>query len=237
LFSSLWLVGHRKKIFTLAGFVILLALLTWGAGRLFSHGAGGPPPLEMLQTGLDRTRASSCFRYRAEVHYTGDGKAGVDLYSRVEGERVAPDRVRMQGAIMDNPVEFIQSGDTAYFKDHASGKWISLPGSKLVDSELFYAELNPLAFFNFKDVPKLKYMGLEQVNGERLHALELRPNMMDPFLELLLTGYSYKVWLSREDHRLRRAVIKAREKRNGGAIEIELRFWDYDKNITITPPL
>ena len=237
MFLSLWFARHRKKSFVITGLLLLLAFTAWGAGRIFFHGAGGPPPREMLQTGLERTQSSACFRYKAEVHYTGEGKASVDLHSQVEGERVAPDRVRMQGAIMNNPVEFVQVGDTAYFKDHTSGKWISLPGSKLVDSELFYAELNPLAYFNFKDVPGLKYKGVEQVNGERLLAMELRPNLMDPFLELLLTDYSYKIWLSREDYRLRRAVIQAREKRNNGAIEINLRFWDYDKNITINPPL
>ncbi|MCL6638404.1 MAG: hypothetical protein K6T80_01820 [Firmicutes bacterium] len=228
---------QRKKAVPFAGVLLLLVLLAWGAGRFYSRG-GGPAPEEMLEQGLQKTSASTSFRYGAEVRYTGAGGAGADLYGRVEGERVAPDRVRMRGTIMNNPVEFVQVGDTSYIKDQESGRWISLPGNKLVDSELFYAELNPLAFFAFKDVPGIRYRGVEQVNGERFHALELRPSVSDPFLEMLLTDYTCKVWLSRDDHRLRQAVIRAKEKRgSGGTFEITLRFWDYDKNITINPPL
>ena len=132
----------------------------------------------------------------------------------------------------------MQVGASAYVKDQQTGQWLSLPGNKLSDSELFYAELNPLAYFNFKDIPNLKYIGLEKVNGEKLILLEMRPNLMDPFLELRLSDYFFKVWLSPEDYRLRQATLQARDKQNpAGGIEITLRFWDYDKNITIDPPI
>jgi hypothetical protein len=192
----------------------------------------------MLKTGLEKTMASGSFRYQAETRLTSKGKAGDSFTSKVEGERVAPDKVRMTGVMMNTPIEFIQVGDNAYFKDQPTGRWIALPGNRLADSELFYAELNPLAFFNFKDVPDLKYIGEDKADGEKLLLLELRPNLMDPFLELRLTGYSYKVWLSPEDYRLRRATLQAGDKHSPeSGIEINLRFWDYDKNITINPPV
>lgn len=195
------------------------------------------PPQEALQKGLELTLASGSFRYQAETRLTAEGKANVDFFSKVEGERVAPDQVRIIGTIMNTPVEYIQVSGCSYFKDQPSGQWITLSGTELSDSEIFYAELNPLAYFNFKDVPELKYKGIEKVDGEKLLLMELRPNLMDPLLELRLADFFMKVWLSPEDYRLRRALLQARDKHNPkSGVEISLSFWDYDKSITIKPP-
>lgn len=234
-----WVVLNKKTVLPVLALVLILMLVFWGAGRLMSRGAGKlVPPQQMLKTGLEKTVASGSFRYQAETRLTSEGKANLDFFSKVEGERVAPDKVQMKGVMMNTPIEFIQVGDSSYFKDQPTGRWFTLPGNKLADSELFYAELNPLAYFNFKDVPELKYKGEEKINGEKLLLLEMRPNLMDPFLELRLTDYAYKVWLSPEDYRLRQATLLAKDKHSPkSGIEINLRFWDYDKNITINPPV
>lgn len=215
----------------------MLLLALWGFMYIFPRGAGNLPPQEMLQRGLEQTMSSVSFRYQAETRLTAEGRANVDFFSQVEGERVAPDQVQIIGTIMNTPIEFIQVGDCSYFRDQPTGQWVTLPGNKLADSEIFYAELNPLAYFNFKDVPELKYKGIEKVNGEKLLLMELRPNLMDPLLELRLTDYFYRVWLSPEDYRLRQAVVQAKDKHNpNSGVEINLSFWDYDKSITIKPP-
>lgn len=234
-----WVVLNKKAFLTALGLILILVIVVQGAGRLMSRGVGKMmPPQQMLQTGLEKTRASSSFRYQAETKLITEGKTNPDFLSQVEGERVVPDLVRIKGIMMNTPIEFVQAGNGSYFKDQPSGKWIALPGNKLSDSELLYAELNPLAYFNFKDVPDLRYKGLEKVDGEKLILLEMRPNLMDPFLELRLTDHYFKVWLSPEDYRLRQAVLQAKDKYNTkGGIEIKLRFWDYDKNITISPPV
>lgn len=239
MFSPRWVVLNKNKTAAVLALVLVLALAIWGAGRFVSGRAGKKmPPQQMLETGLERTMVSSSFRYQAETRLTSEGRVNVDYISKVEGERVAPDKVSIKGIMMNTPIEFIQVGENSYFKDQPSGRWITLPGNKLADSELFYAELNPLAYFSFKDVPDLKYKGEEKVNGEYLHLLEVRPNLMDPFLEIRLTDYNYKVWLSPRDYRLRQATLQARDKYNQkGGIEINLRFWDYDENITINPPI
>lgn len=233
-----WLVLNKRNAVPVLALLVVLVLVFWGGGRLLSRGAGKAPPQQMLSQGLEKTLASTSFRYQAETRLTSEGKANIDFFSKVEGERVAPDKVRIKGTMMNTPIEFIQLGDKSFFKDQPTGKWISLPGNKLVDSELFYAELNPLSYFNFKDVPELKYKGEEKINGEKLYVLEMRPNLIDPFLELRLTDYYFKVWLSPEDYRLRQALLQAKDKFNPkSGIEITLRFWDYDKNITINPPV
>lgn len=231
-----WLILNKRGVVSALVIFVILALLAWGASLLF-RGAAKVPPQEMLKTGLEKTLASGSFRYRAEARIISEGKDNAGFLSRVEGEKVSPDRVRIKGVMMNTPIEFIQVGDSAYLKDQSTGKWITLPGNKLADSELFYSELNPLAFFNFKDVPELKYVGEEKVNGKKLLLLEMRPNLMDPFLELRLKDYYYKVWLSPEDYRLRQASIRASDKQDpGNGIEINLQIWDYDKNIVIDPP-
>ncbi|OPX83679.1 MAG: hypothetical protein A4E53_04514 [Pelotomaculum sp. PtaB.Bin104] len=215
----------------------MLLLALWGCMYIFPRGAGNLPPQEMLQRGLEQTMSSASFRYQAETRLTAEGRANVDFFSQVEGERVAPDQVQIIGTIMNTPIEFIQVGDCSYFRDQPTGQWVALPGNKLADSEIFYAELNPLAYFNFKDVPELKYKGIEKVNGEKLLLMEMRPNLMDPLLELRLTDFFFRVWLSPEDYRLRQAVVQAKDKHNpNSGVEINLSFWDYDKSITIMPP-
>lgn len=233
-----WLVLNRRAVVPLFSVVLVLSLLIWGVGQLISIGAGKVPPQEMLKAGLEKTKASMSFRYQAETKLTSEGSSNMEFFSKVEGAMVAPASVHMQGTMMNTPIEFIQVGDSSYFKDQPSGQWVTLTGNKLADSELFYAELNPLAYFNFKDVPELKYAGTQKFNGETLILLEMRPNLMDPFLELRLTDYYYKVWLSPEDYRLRQAALQARDKHNPkGGIEINLRFWDYDKVPPINPPV
>lgn len=233
-----WLILNRKSVIPIFALALVLLLALWGAAQLRSRGAGKVPPREMLKAGLEKTGSSLSFRYQAETRLTSEGKNTFEFFSKVEGARVAPDNIHMQGTMMNTPIEFIQVGDCSYFKDQPSGKWVTLPGNKLADSELFYAELNPLAYFNFKDVPELKYAGTEKVNGEMLLLLEMRPNLMDPFLELRLTDYYYKLWLSPEDFQLRQASIQAKDKQNPkSGIEINLRFWDYDKVPAINPPI
>jgi hypothetical protein len=233
-----WLVLNRRAVVPVLALALVLLLALWGAGQLIFRGASKVPPQEMLKAGLEKTKASVSFRYQTETRLTSEGKNNMEFFSKVEGEMVAPDNIHMQGTMMNTPIEFIQVGGSSYFKDQSSGKWVTLPGNKLADSELFYAELNPLAYFNFKDVPDLKYAGSEKVNGEMLLLLEMRPNLMDPFLELRLTDYYYKVWLSPEDYRLRQATLQAKDKHNPkGGIEINLRFWGYDKVPPINPPV
>ncbi len=239
MFRPRWVVLNKRKTAFVLAAVLVLGLVIWGAGRFVSGGAGKKmPPRQMLDTGLENTRASSSFRYRAETRLSPEGGVDGDYISKVEGERVEPDKASIKGVMMNTPVEFIQVGENSYFKDQPSGRWIPLPGNKLADSELFYAELNPLAYFNFKDVPDLKYKGEEKINGENLLLLEIRPNLMDPFLEIRLTDYNYKIWLSPKDYRLRQAVLQAKDKYNSkGGVEINLRFWDYDEDIVIDPPV
>lgn len=213
-------------------FLFVLANIT-----LRAHATGNTPPREMLETGLARTIGSDSFRYRAETKINTEGKENTDFISSIEGERAAPDQIKISGVIMNTPIDLIQIGESSYFKDQPSGRWISLDGNKISDMEVFYAELNPLAYFNFQDIPELKYKGTAKTNGARALLMELRPLPADLLLNNRLTDLSYKIWLDPKDYRIQQALIQAKDKNSPqSSIEINLSFWDYDKNISITAP-
>jgi len=234
----LWLVISKKRLFLPLAAALLGALL-WACGSKLLLWGGGlkGDPLSVLEGGLEKTKASASFRYRSCTVLL-PAKENEGFYSRVEGEWAAPDRVHIKGEILGAPVEFVQVGNCSYIKDHVTGKWITLRGSTPADSELFYAELNPKAFFNFKGIPAVEYRGVQVVNGERLHAFEFVPNPMDPFLEARFSEWKYRVWLVPPDFVLRKALITAAERnRPQRGVEMELYFWDYDQNLKIEPPV
>lgn len=233
-----WLVLNKKTSLIVLLIVPLLLLAFWGYRNATSYNEmGKKPPREILTIGLDRTMASESFRYQSEIKLVTEGKVNIDYFSKVAGARAAPDQVQIKGTIMNTPVEFIQAGDSAYFKDQTSGRWITLAGNNPSGMENFYAELNPLVYFNFKDIPEIMYKGVTTLNGEKLLYMEIRPILSDPLLELRLTDFFFKIWLNTEDYRIHQALIQTREKNNPKSeIEIDLSFWDYDKNISINPP-
>lgn len=232
-----WLVLNKKTTITVLLIIILLFLALWRYGGTIIYGTGKVPPREILETGLDRTIASESFRYQAETRLVTEGRLNINYFSQVTGERVAPDQIQIKGTIMNTPVELIQIGDNSYYKDPHSGQWITLAGNNASHMEYFYAELNPLAYINFKHMPQIDYQGTTKLNGEKLLSFEIHPILSDPILEFRLTDVICKIWLHPKDHRVRQASIQAREKNNPkGAIEIDISFWDYDKNISINPP-
>ncbi|RJQ28228.1 MAG: hypothetical protein C4589_06785 [Peptococcaceae bacterium] len=232
-----WLFVNKRKflLLCLAG---LTLFVFWGSGYFESRSAGSVSPQEILQTGIQKTLASRSYRFQTEAKMVTEGKARVNFTGKVAGEWAAPDRIRIRGSIMNTPVDFIRIGDTAYLKDHSSGRWLTIPSGQMAGAELFYAELSPAAYFKFKDISNLKYKGRHKVDGERLLLFELSPAVQNPFLELPLTDVYYKVWLSPKDYRLRRAELRARVKDvEESSVEIKLFFQDYDKSIAIEAPV
>ncbi len=234
----LWVVINKKRVFLPLAAAFLGALLLAAGSKLLLSGGGlRGDPLDVLEGGLEKTKTSTSFRYRSITRFL-PALEGEGFHSSVEGEWVSPDRVRIKGEIAGAPVEFIQVGHCSYIKDHVTGKWIILRGSSPADSELFYAELNPKAFFNFKGIPAAEYRGVQVVSGERLYAFAFVPNPMDPFLEVRFSDLQYRVWLAPPDFRLRKALITAAERnRPQRGVELELYFWDYDQNLKIEPPV
>ncbi|HUW63248.1 MAG TPA: hypothetical protein VMW83_00895 [Spirochaetia bacterium] len=194
------------------------------------------PPEEMLQKAVANTRASSSFLYRSESTLEVDNRT--TYISKIQGKWVAPDRVSITGTMINTPVDFIQIKDTSYMKDQFSGRWLTLQGNSLSQSALFVSELQPLANFDFQSITSIKYVGTEKVDGQNCRVVEIAPVLKNPFLDMQFTGFKFKVWLDVADYRIRQAYIEGTSKSGDRSkLVIQLQFSDYDKNITIAPPV
>jgi len=194
------------------------------------------PPEEMLRKALDNTKASSSYLYSSESTLVVDDRT--TYISKIQGKWVAPDRVSIAGTMVDTPVDFIQIGDTSYMKDQFSGRWLTLQGSSLARSAIFVSELQPLANFDFQSIASIRYLGTEKVDGRNLRVLEIAPVLKNPFLTMQFTDFGVKLWLDPLDYRIRRARIEGTSKSGDHSkLIIRLNFSDYDKKITINPPV
>lgn len=220
----------RKKKTVLFGAVFVLILLIWGVFSLFA--VPGLAPEELFNSSLQNTLASHSYRYSVEVKQNGQ-----DVISTVNGERVEPDRVHIKGSMLKSKdIEFIQITDTTYMKDPWSSRWITLEGSKLAQAELFLTEFNPLALFNFKDVPVINYNGREKLDGVKTVLLQLKPTVANPYLEFQYVDYDYKIWVDPKEQLIRRAVMEARPAGGEKGMLVEMKFWDFNKPIIIERP-
>lgn len=223
---------YRKYALPVAVLAGIL-LLVWLASGLKSMGDKVNADVLLTQS-LQKTLASNSYRFEMECRL-GENN---ETISKVQGERVGNEQIHIKGSLINSPVEFVQYNDNTYMKDPFSGKWLTLQGNQLAQAESFIIEFNPLANFNFKDVPTLKYLGREEKEGREMQVLELEPNVMIPFLENQFNTFKYKLWICPKDQRIYYASIRASHSGNPRALmQMDLKLYDYDKNIVIQPPM
>jgi hypothetical protein len=224
-----WLAVNKKKMLGMVVMILLLAGLYRGTTAYYTR--VNVPPEELVAAALENTLNSSSCRFSILV------KTGESVISNVRGERVAPNSVHISGTMQDLPVEFIHAGDETFIKGYWSDNWTSLKGNKMAESELFITEFNPLGNFNFKDIPYIKTIKTEEFKSIKMKVLELRPIVQNSLMELNYEDFIYRVWIDPKQQLIRKAHIQASGK-NGkkDKLEITLELWDYNKQITITPP-
>lgn len=224
-----WLTFSKKITLLVAGLAVILGFLAFKGIQYWQE--AGINPEELFYTALENTvnAQSFCFRMHTEL-----GRE--DAASTVTGKRTAPGNVHIQGNLQNTHFELVHTGDKTYFKESNTGKWFTLTGNKMVDSELFI-ELNPLQNFNFKDIPEINYRGMEKVGQEKLALLELRPNVNNQFLQTRFSEFLYQVWIDPKDKLIRKAVIEATGlEGEKDRMKIGIELWDYNKQIKISPP-
>lgn len=227
--NTRWLVVNRR-IFITAAVILVLLFFAYRATeslrvRAFEH------PEEEFYAALTNTLGSQSFCFNVQV------KMGNRMLSDIEGQRAVPDGIHISGTMQNTPVEFIHTEGKSYIKGFWSDNWSVLPENSLVDSELFITELNPLGNFVFKDIPEIKVLKTEKLQGEKMHVLELRPIVENPLMELNYDDFVYHVWVEPKRDLIRKAHITASGK-NGSrdSLEIVVELWDYNKQIKIPPP-
>lgn len=220
-----WYMLKKRKFITLAFVAAVLFFLYW----LFSFVGGSDK--DLLDKALKKTLASSSYRYSVEVR-----QGGREMVTLIEGERVEPNQVRIKGSMQKSQMEFIQIGDVTYMKDPWSDRWFTLKGNSLAQSELFMTEFNPMGMLNFKDVPVVKKLDTENINGRKTVVMELRPNVANPFLELKYVDFKYRVWVDPGDNLIKRVYIQGYMPGGSEGLVVEMKFWDFNEKIKIVPP-
>ena len=224
-----WLVIKRKTIiWALVGLVLLFTLYRATdsyRSRIMSL------PAEKFQSVLNNTLNSESFRFSVKV------KMADRLISDIEGKKAGPDKIHITGTMQNMPVELINTEGKSYIKGYWSKNWAVLQNDRLVDSELFITELNPMVSFVFKDIPQIKTLNTEKVEGEELLVLEMRPIVENPLMKLNYHDFMYRIWVEPQKELVRKAHITANGK-NGDRdrLEIVIELWDYNKQIKISPP-
>ncbi len=220
-----------KKTYLLLALIILVLLLVLLS---VDFGHENVDPDQLLNSSLQNTLAAQSYRYNIEC-ILGENKEPV---SKIEGARVGDSKIHIKGLLINSPVEFVQYEDNTYMKDPFTGKWLTLQGNQLAKAESFIMEFNPLANFNFKDVPVLEYVGKEKVDGKEMYVLELQPNIEIPFLENQFNSFNYKLWINPDDQRIHQARINAGHTANARAVmQINIKLYDFNEKIDIKPPL
>lgn len=224
-----WYVLDRRRLLPAVVAVVALLILLWWVASFFRGFTG--PEKELFDKSLANTMNCSSYRYSVEVK-----QGGGETVTMVEGARVKPNRVHIKGAMQKSQMEFIQIDDSTYMKDPWSDRWFTLKGNLAAQSELFVTEFNPLGLLNFKDVPIIKKTGTERMDGVKAVVLELRPNVANPFLELKYTDFKFRVWVDPDEKLIRRAYMQAYMPGGSTGLVVDTRFWDFNKDIKISPP-
>lgn len=227
-----WIFLNRRKLVPVVVVAVVIVLGLFLTITIFS-GPDQSDNQKTFETALYNTFASNSFRFEVESKLAGDS----GFYSKVEGERVMPDKVHIKGTVLKTPVEFTQVSDNTYMKDPFSGKWLTLKDIKLSQSELFITELNPLAIFNFKGIPEIEMLAKEDLDGEECLVYELKPLVENMYLEEQFSDFYYKVWVDQKNVNISQAIIKANRPENeGNALDIKIRIWDYNQDLQIVAP-
>ncbi|HBX23675.1 MAG TPA: hypothetical protein DEF34_08635 [Desulfotomaculum sp.] len=227
--NTRWLIFNQKNIL-IAAVILVLLFVALRATESFRTRAVQNPE-ELFHAALVNTLSSQSFCFSVQV------KMSDREISAIEGKKAAPDGVHIVGTMQNTPVEFIHVEGQAYIKGYWSDNWSVLPENSLVNSELFITELNPLGSFVFRDIPEIRYLNSEKVNGEKLDVLELRPIVENPLMEMNYDDFVYHVWVEPKNQVIKKAHITAAGK-NGSRdrLDIVIELWDYNKQIKILPP-
>ncbi len=224
-----WVAINTRLLAGLIAVICIIFAVYRGAGSFLAGICISPE--ELFAAALENTLNSNSCSFSMRV------KLGDAVISDVQGKRVAPDSVHITGTMQDMPVEFIHTGNKTYIKGYWSESWSILEDNKMAVAELFVTEFNPLGNFNFKDVPAIKALKSEEINGKKLKLLELRPIVQNSLMELNYDDFIYRVWIDPQEQVIRKARIEARGKHGKkNKLEISLELWDFNKQFKIKPP-
>ena len=230
-------MAQLNRIVSLRNVIILIALIALfviGNKYLFDKVADLPPNM-LMEKAVETTINQEGYRFNVQAKAIIAGQE--DLLMEVTGVKGGKEKNYMKGTIQGSDIEVYQVGTTIYSRDIVSRKLIVTQNKDMNEKELLLSDLNPMANFNFKEIPEAKKLMEEEVDGIKCIVIESRPNVDNPFLELLWKDFTYKIWVDKKKQFIRKAILKAESKSvQGDEYLFTLHIFDYDKKINFQVP-
>ena len=211
----------------------LAVMLSWGGYNLYL-GYSKIDPQQLINEAMTNTNASASFRFKTGSVMYVEGRQ--QRLSSITGEKTK-EGLHIKGEMVNTKVDIYQIGKQTYLRDFMGDNWILIDENDLVKSQILMAELNPLAYFSIKDSMELKVVDTEKVKGRWLVKLEMRPDLDNPWLEVLWSDFHYTVWVDKEQRVISKAILRAKEKTDEKTrLELTIEFLDYNRDFKITAP-
>lgn len=192
-------------------------------------------PEELLVKTAEKLADLEDYRYKVELKLVSNGHER--HISSIEGERKGTEGFHLKGVIEGTPIEAYHVENTTYLKAGEQGKWMTIPGNRVFEQDLFMVEIDPLASLKFVKIENLVYEGKVNFNGQKLHQLSFTPELDHPFMNKHWSDFQYTIWLKSNGELAKaevRAILKAKpDDRFFMMVEIT----DYNAKIRLEPPV
>jgi len=191
-------------------------------------------PKVELEKASKNMAAVDSYRYSLKSSFAVDNRK--EVISEVRGEK-NKENTHIKGEMVNTPVDIYYVDRTIYNYDSFSKNWLVIESDTTNSEELLISELNPLSNFRFKQVDTVDKLKFEKVDGTECLVVACQPSVESQLLETLWEDFEYRLWIDYKKGFIRKAALNAVNKNNPNTkLNLEVRFFDFNKEIKIKPP-
>ena len=233
-------VKKRGRQWFWLGLIVLLLLL-FCAYRLYAQpGLGNADPAALAKSATLNTLNAKTLHFTTKAQLALNGE--LRNFNDIQGDKAGENRFHIYGQILGTTVNVYQIDTTTYRQDSLDGKWHIIEQNDVASQSLLMAELNPLNDFYFEDIPKAKFLSKDakqKADREALAIVECQPLLANQWIRQNFQDITYTLWIAKGNTPyIVKATIDANSKDNPKAhLQIQLTFSDFNKTITLTPPV
>lgn len=222
-------VAHKRII---AGLLGLLALLfAWSLWQ-----QGSPKiDLQAAEQALYNTFGAPSYRFttKSTVFLEGEQR----LFCQLTGEISGKNR-HIEGELLGTPLNIYLVEGSLYQQSALDKSWRCIAEADFEQARKLVGEIAPETNFAYADIGQPAYLGLEEVEGKKLHKVELHPIMANTWIEQFFTDIVSTLWLDKEGQYIVRAKTEAVSAENPSVkLAVENTFYDFNDEIDIKLPL
>jgi len=220
----------RKR--AIMGILCLLALLL---GWKFLQQKTPELPPQAAEQALYNTFGAAAYRFTTTSTVLLDHEQR--LFCQLNGEISGANR-HIWGELLGTPLNLYLVEGALYQQSALDKSWRRIADADLAQARNLVAEIAPESNFAFEDMGLPAYLGLEDLDGQKLHKVELHPVMADTWIEQFFTDIVSTLWLDEGGQYIVRASTQAVSTENPGVkLVVDNTFSDFNTNIDIKAPL